>query len=65
MFWFNAEMIAHEQHLDHLRRAERERLADEVAAQQGGGLWQSVRQSLVGQRTEAKQSGGKLMEKTA
>lgn len=66
MLWLNVEMVAHEQHLDHLRRAEQERLANEVAEQrQGGGLWQSLRQSLAGHGVEAKQVGGKLVEKTA
>ncbi|GAB4439026.1 MAG: hypothetical protein Kow0031_20950 [Anaerolineae bacterium] len=66
MFWGTVELVAHEQHLDHLRRAEREHLADEVDAQQNeGGWWQSLRQALAGQPSESRQSGGTLVEKTA
>ena len=66
MLWGNAELVAHEQHLDHLRRAERQRLADEVTAQKrGGGLWRSIRQLLAGRLSEAKQSNVKLVEKAA
>ncbi len=67
MFWGTAEMVAREMHLDNLRRAEREQLADAVTAQQHkqSGWWQSVRQSLTGQQTELNTSGGKLVEKTA
>ncbi|MCG3209674.1 MAG: hypothetical protein FOGNACKC_03301 [Anaerolineae bacterium] len=49
MFWGNADAVHHEQHLDNLRRAEHERLVNEVeAANPQPGLWQSVKTHLAG-----------------